>query len=568
MSEQTRDRRRHNPERAETPHPGQHATGIRVSGVGHIRRPPTRDLPEQMTAARDLLSKTSKSGAPKGAQDTTRRGPATSTVRSLRQQLTSDIGIRPEFDHELLSTYCKNQLSIVPLAFLLAVAVAGSAATFVPPTNAISWLFAAFLANCVLILTCKRFEKVPQDKFKARIWRLRFISVEFFTGALWGSVMLLPIQTYNELVMVFPLAAGLVLLAMRTVVASYLPLAVLAGTVPVTIAILLRYWQMGGEMAPVMALIALGAQLLFGLIAYRLYRGVVGMLALRSEKDAIFAELEREKSISDESRRRAEQSNLAKSRFLATMSHELRTPLNAILGFSEVLKDEILGKHEVESYKDYGEDIHKSGHHLLNLINEILDLSRIEAGRHELSEEAVSLIDTASDCRHLLTLRAKEKRMTINEQFEDDLPRIWADERSVRQVILNLLSNAIKFTPPGGTIDITVGWTAGGGQYVSVRDNGPGIPEDEIPTVLEAFGRSSAAHNSAEEGSGLGLPIVMGLVERHGGRFSINSRLREGTEVIATFPRERVMKTLSKIAQPRPEPKLGETNDPMYRKAG
>jgi two-component system cell cycle sensor histidine kinase PleC len=191
----------------------------------------------------------------------------------------------------------------------------------------------------------------------------------------------------------------------------------------------------------------------------------------------------------------------------------------------------------------YGEDIHKSGHHLLNLINEILDLSRIEAGRHELSEEAVSLIDTASDCRHLLTLRAKEKRMTINEQFEDDLPRIWADERSVRQVILNLLSNAIKFTPPGGTIDITVGWTAGGGQYVSVRDNGPGIPEDEIPTVLEAFGRSSAAHNSAEEGSGLGLPIVMGLVERHGGRFSINSKLREGTEVIATFPRERVMKT-------------------------
>lgn len=493
---------------------------------------------------------------------------ANSAVRNVREQLTSEIGIRPEFDHELLSTYCKNQLAIVPVSFLLAIAMAAVVAIYAPPTSAITWLAAAFLANGVLIVTCKRLDKVPIKHFRARSWRVRLVSVEFFTGSLWAVVVLLPTQQYNELVMVFPLAAGLILLAMRTVVASYLPLAVLAGTAPITLAVVLRYWQMEGEIASAMAAVAIGAQLLFALIAQRLYRGVVGMLSLRAEKDALFAELEKEKSISDESRRRAEQSNLAKSRFLATMSHELRTPLNAILGFSEVLKDEILGKHEVEAYKSYGADIHKSGQHLLNLINEILDLSRIEAGRHELTEEAVSLVDTASDCRHLLTLRAKEKRMTLNEHFEKDMPRLWADERSVRQVILNLMSNAIKFTPPGGVIDITVGWTAGGGQYVSVRDNGPGIPEDEIPTVLEAFGRSSAAMYSAEEGSGLGLPIVMGLVERHGGRFSINSKLREGTEVIATFPRERVMKTLNKIAPVPAEPKLGETNDPMYRKTG
>lgn len=512
-----------------------------------------------MTASTDISKELRQRGG---------RRNASTAVRDARERLTSDIGIRPEFDHELLSTYCKNQLSIVPVSFLLALALAAASATYTPPTSALTWLVAACLANGVLILACRRFEKVSAENFRSRLWRARLISVEFFTGTLWAVVVMLPTQQHSELVLIFPLAAGLILLAMRTVVASYLPLAVLAGTVPITIAIVLRYWQMGGEIASAMAVIAVGAQVLFALIAHQLYRGVVSMLALRAEKDALFGELEKEKSISDESRRRAEQSNLAKSRFLATMSHELRTPLNAILGFSEVLKDEILGKHDVEAYKTYGQDIHKSGQHLLNLINEILDLSRIEAGRHELNEEAVSLVDTASDCRHLLALRAKEKRMTINEHYEDNLPRLWADERSVRQVILNLLTNAIKFTPPGGVIDITVGWTAGGGQYVSVRDNGPGIPEDEIPTVLEAFGRSSAAMYSAEEGSGLGLPIVMGLVERHGGRFSINSKLREGTEVIATFPRDRVMKTLNKIKEAPAEPQLGETNDPMYRKTG
>ena len=154
--------------------------------------------------------------------------------------------------------------------------------------------------------------------------------------------------------------------------------------------------------------------------------------------------------------------------------------------------------------------------------------------------------------------------MTITEHYEGDLPRLWADERSVRQVTLNLINNAIKFTPSGGHIDVTVGWTSGGGQYVSVRDNGPGIPEQEIPTVLQAFGRGSAAHKAAEEGSGLGLPIVMGLVERHGGKFSIKSKLREGTEVIATFPRERVMKAMPAMhhkpqGPSQPEPPIPQT---------
>ena len=135
--------------------------------------------------------------------------------------------------------------------------------------------------------------------------------------------------------------------------------------------------------------------------------------------------------------RRAEGSNIAKSQFLAQMSHELRTPLNAILGFSEVMKTEVFGPHAVPAYKEYSNDIHNSGQHLLNLINEILDLSRIEAGRYELSEEPVSLTNVVEDCHHLLTLRAKNRGITIHEVFEPELPRLWADERALRQVCLN-----------------------------------------------------------------------------------------------------------------------------------
>ena len=231
------------------------------------------------------------------------------------------------------------------------------------------------------------------------------------------------------------------------------------------------------------------------------------------------------------------------------MSHELRTPLNAILGFSEVMRAEIFGPLTVPNYKEYVEDIHGSGQHLLNLINEILDLSRIEAGRYELKEEAVKLAHVADECHHLLKLRAKAKGIAIHEVIEPDMPALWADERAVRQVTLNLLSNAIKFTPQGGEVTMKVGWTSSGGQYLMVTDTGPGIPEEEIPTVLSSFGRGSLAIKTAEQGTGLGLPIVKGLIDLHGGKFALRSKLREGTEVIVTFPPARVMEALAPIQQ-------------------
>jgi two-component system cell cycle sensor histidine kinase PleC len=297
---------------------------------------------------------------------------------------------------------------------------------------------------------------------------------------------------------------------------------------------------------------AVTAQGYFLLLAYRLYSTTLASLEARAEKDALIGELETAKAISDEARRRAEAANIAKSRFLAQMSHELRTPLNAILGFSEVMKGEIFGTHQVPAYKDYAGDIHNSGVHLLGLINEILDLSRIEAGRYELNEESVSLAHVVGECGHLLQMRARSRSLTIHELFEIDMPRLWADERAIRQICLNLLGNAIKFTPQGGEIWLKAGWTASGGQYISVKDTGPGIPEEEIPIVLASFGQGSNSIKSAEQGAGLGLPIAKSLVDLHGGTFTLKSKLRIGTEVVITFPPERVMSALAPLAEPAP----------------
>jgi two-component system cell cycle sensor histidine kinase PleC len=338
-----------------------------------------------------------------------------------------------------------------------------------------------------------------------------------------------------------------------------LPTAVFTATFPVTTAVALDFILQGTLRDYILAMMALTAQGYFAALTYRLYSSTLATMEARAEKDALIGELEQAKAISDEARRRAEAANIAKSRFLAQMSHELRTPLNAILGFSEVMKTEVFGAHAVPAYREYSSDIHNSGVHLLGLINEILDLSRIEAGRYELNEESVSLVAIVEDCHHLLKLRASSRRITLHEVFEPELPRLWADERAIRQICLNLLSNAIKFTPQTGDIWLKVGWTASGGQYISVKDTGPGIPEEEIPIVLASFGQGSNSIKSAEQGAGLGLPIAKSLVDLHGGTFTLKSKLRIGTEVIVTFPPERVVAAMAPM--PETAPPIASTNE-------
>ena len=299
------------------------------------------------------------------------------------------------------------------------------------------------------------------------------------------------------------------------------------GTIPMTLAVCGRLLMQGHPFYLAMAAMAVGLHVYFIVLARGLNSTTLAMLEFRAEKDALIAEIEEQKSISDEARRRAEAANIAKSRFLATVSHELRTPLNAILGFSEAMKSELLGPMHSEGYKGYAASIHDSGRHLLQLINEILDLSRIEAGRYELCEEPVRLCDIVEDCLRLLQLRAESKGLGMAVEFARGLEQIWADERAIRQICLNLMSNALKFTPRGGRITVLVSATPEGGQMLIVKDTGPGIPKEEIPRIMQAFGQGSLAHRTAEGGTGLGLPIVQGLVGLHGGTFELRSELAQ-----------------------------------------
>jgi two-component system cell cycle sensor histidine kinase PleC len=340
------------------------------------------------------------------------------------------------------------------------------------------------------------------------------------------------------------LASLIVLLAIRMTFASTVMPILYASTIPMTLAVVGRLVLQGDPFYLAMAAMAIGLHVYFIFLAQGLNATAVAMLEFRAEKDALIAEIEEEKAISDEARRRAESANVAKSRFLATMSHELRTPLNAILGFSEVMKSELLGPIENANYKEYCGNIHESGRHLLQLINEILDLSRIEAGRYELHEEPVRLTEVVEDCLRLLHLRAESKGLHVSTEFERGLRQLWADERAIRQICINLISNALKFTPRGGSVTLTVGNTPEGGQTFAVRDTGPGIPKEEIPKVMQAFGQGSLAHQTAEGGTGLGLPIVQNLVTLHGGTFELRSELRKGTEAIVVLPPSRVLRPM------------------------
>ena len=472
-------------------------------------------------------------------------------VREARDRLTSTSGTRPAFDYELLRQYAQNRISASLVILLLVATVGFASSVWTGAVAASAWTVAMLFIHAILVTKCRKFLEKPMGEIAVRSWRLRFITLDLFYGLGWMFVVIHPIGV-GESASTFMLFVMLLVVAVSSMLASSLPTAVFAATFPVTTAIALDFILQGTLRHYILAAMALTAQGYFAALTFRLYSSTLATLEARAEKDALIGELEQAKAISDEARRRAEAANIAKSRFLAQMSHELRTPLNAILGFSEVMKTEVFGAHAVPAYKEYSADIHNSGVHLLGLINEILDLSRIEAGRYELNEESVSLVAIVEDCHHLLKLRASNRGITIHEIAEPDMPRLWADERAIRQICLNLLSNAIKFTPQGGEIWLKVGWTASGGQYVSVKDTGAGIPEEEIPVALASFGQGSNSIKSAEQGAGLGLPIAKSLVDLHGGTFTLKSKLRIGTEVVVTFPPERVVAAMAPIAEQAP----------------
>jgi len=234
----------------------------------------------------------------------------------------------------------------------------------------------------------------------------------------------------------------------------------------------------------------------------------------------------------------AEKASRSKSEFLANMSHEFRTPLNAIIGFAAMIEGAMVGPIE-RKYQEYAGDIRNSGKHLMELLSDILDLSKVEAGKLDIDEQEVDVAEVITSCADMVRLRVEEASLIMTTEFPPELPTLYADRRRLSQVLVNLMTNSIKFTAPGGRIVVSAEIGGDAGIVIAVSDTGIGIAEEDIPKVLEKFGQVRFNHMHSQEGTGLGLAVANALMELHGGTLRIISDKGVGTTVTVIFPPER-----------------------------
>lgn len=243
----------------------------------------------------------------------------------------------------------------------------------------------------------------------------------------------------------------------------------------------------------------------------------------------------------EDARRQAEAANNAKSEFLSTMSHELRTPLNAVIGFSEVIGDQLFGPVGHAKYLEYAKDIQASGRHLLDMINDILDISRIESGKLELADEPVALEEVVEQALQMIEARARQAGVRIETYLQTTLPTFVGDRRAMTQVLLNLLSNAVKFTPRGGRVAVSASIAPDGGVCMQVADTGVGIPAEDLSELMQPFVQANNQTAASEGGAGLGLYLVKRLVQEQDGDFNLESEEGKGAVATITLPSRRML---------------------------
>ncbi|MBX3446718.1 MAG: HAMP domain-containing histidine kinase [Parvibaculaceae bacterium] len=397
-----------------------------------------------------------------------------------------------------------------------------------------------FLANWFNRRTLEAFAEAHPTVADVAYWERRFVLTCTFFAVSMASTAYFFWVPDSYVLQSYVITTLLVVLAPICLITScYLP-AFYATVLPIVGVTCIQIAIYANALHAVLAGVLVIFTILLAQLTARLNRIMLHSITLREDKSGLIEQLFKAKRDSDAARARAEEANRAKSHFLANMSHELRTPLNAIIGFSEVMASEIFGKHAIPTYKEYAHDINRSGQHLLGLINDVLDLSRIEAGRFQITEEEVDIAQLAEDCRRIVEIRAQAQRVHLASEFEAGLPVIYGDARALRQTWINLLTNAVKFSPPDSTVLMFGRLEESGELRFGVHDNGPGIAEGEIEKVLQAFTQGASGLAQPGKGSGLGLSIVKGLLAVHGGRFELKSVLGTGTQAECVMPPQRL----------------------------
>jgi len=390
------------------------------------------------------------------------------------------------------------------------------------------------LSAAAAIFIYRRYRQVEADQV-VTVERLLVASQILFSGV-WGSVVFLfwlPGNPVNQMFVIMVMS----LVSYAVVFARSVHLQLLAASLLVQGGFLILRMLTSGE--------ALAHALSPLIIAYMVYLWLMGrgsnrqlgtMITARFANEDLAAALRIARDDALHKRYEAETANASKTAFLANMSHELRTPLNAILGFSEIIAHQSMGTNQLDRYSDYAKDIHVSGAHLLSLINDMLDVAKIESGRMEIEPRWVDPRDVVDGVVRLVGPRALQKRQTLETENMSAVPLVMADERAFRQMLLNLVSNAVKFTPESGHITVSCAGLSQGGLEVKVTDNGPGIPEEKLTRVLEPFSQIDNRFDREAGGTGLGLALADGLVRLHGGKIVLKNNQGGGLTATLYFP--------------------------------
>jgi len=369
-------------------------------------------------------------------------------------------------------------------------------------------------------------------------WFSRIVAMQAVISAAWGLMPWLLWDAGSLNNHVFLACATVGILAMLVVSRSSHMDMFLASIGPLTVMAASRFLMSNSviDFGIAIAIPAFAIQLLVD--GRRLMHRLDEDSRLRFQVEDLARELEETRDDALRKRFEAETANASKTAFLANMSHELRTPLNAILGFSEIINQECFGPVGSARYKEYAGDIHSSGAHLLSLINDLLDVAKIEAGKMEISPHPIDAHRTFDIALKLIGCKAREKRQELVISIAPDAPPLYADERALKQILINLVSNAVKFTPEGGTISVSAGPARCGGFQIMCEDNGPGIPREKIDKIFTPFSQVDNRYDRQAGGTGLGLALVRGLAELHGGRAWLESEFGKGCRAYVVLPAE------------------------------